>query len=130
MAAVDVLVYDPNNKQEDYKYIAENMSGELVIGYVVIDKPWYSNKSDWTYYIVSNEYGSSGICGGAVDLGLKKEVVKPDTIAPYNQIGEIKFNQAHNFDTKLVKKLDLFGQEEEIAYIKASDDIPYELWRN
>ena len=127
---MNILEFDPKNEQKNYQYIAENMSGELVIGYIVVDKPWYSNESDWTYYIVSNEYGGGCICGGAVDLGLKKEIVNPDTIAPYNQIGEIKWNQNHKFDTKLVKKLDLFGQEEEIAYIKSSDNIPYELWEN
>lgn len=128
MAAIDVLQYDPNNKQEDYMYIAENMSGELISGYIVVDKPWYSNESDWTYYIVHNVYGGGGICGGCTDLGLQKIIVKSDTIMPYDQIGMIKWNQNHGIDTKLVKKLCLVGDEEVIAYIKASDEIPYELW--
>ena len=128
MAAVDVLVYDPNNKQEDYQYVAKDMYEELIVGYIVVEKPWYSNKSDWTYYIVHNFYGSGGICGGCTDLGLQKVIVRPDTIIPYNQIGMIKWNQNHNIDTKLVKELCFDNDEEVVAYIKASDKIPYELW--
>ena len=37
MAAVSVIIFDKDNKQQDYQSIARNMDGELVIGWIVVE---------------------------------------------------------------------------------------------
>lgn len=125
-----VLKYDKNNSQEEYTYMAKSLkTGKYVIGYVAIEKPWYSNPKDWTYYIVCNEYGGGGICGGAIDLGFKKYAVDKNTIEPFNQIVEIKYNQSRGLSTTLVERNN--SQEDKvIAVIQPSDVIPMELFEN
>ena len=55
--AVEVIEFDKNNPQDNFKYMAKNMDGEYEVGYIVVKQPWYSNPKDWTYYIVKNKYG-------------------------------------------------------------------------
>lgn len=128
--AKEVIEFDKNNPQDDYQYMAKNIeTGKYEIGYIVIDKPWYSNSSDWTYYIVKNKYGS-GFCGGATDLGLEKVIVDSTSVESYTQIAQIKYNQSIGMDSVLVK--DFLGDDEDknniVAFIGANDDIPLELW--
>lgn len=128
--SVEIIQFDINNEQDDYKYMAKSIeSNKYVIGYIVIDKPWYSNEKDWTYYIVSNEYGG-GYCGGATDLGLKGTIVDRSTIEQYTQIAHVKYNQSIGIDSKLIHEFDFINpdNEKQIVYIKSDDKIPYELW--
>lgn len=82
--------YDKENKQRDYTYMArEKRSRDLVCGYVAIHKPWYEPESNWTYYMFYDSYRPGGFCGGAINEGLKKVEIDPNTIVPYTQVAEI-----------------------------------------
>ena len=122
--ATSVMVFDKQNKQDEYRYIARDLKGKLVIGWIVVEQPWYSSKSDWTYWMYSNKYGGGGICGGCTDLGLERVQVRPETIKPFNQIEHIKYDLEHDFDVKLEDKF----QGNTLAIIHREDEIPYELW--
>lgn len=133
MAATSVIYLDKENKQKDYQYIARDMSGKLVIGWIVIEKPWYSSLESWTYWIFSNKYGP-GFCGGASDLGFEKIKVDPNTIKPFNQIEEIKYDLESGFFVKLVNKIPYKDDngltkysEVELA-IHNKNEIPYYLY--
>ncbi|WP_133014966.1 hypothetical protein [Clostridium cuniculi] len=124
---MEIMPYDKENGQIDYQYMARSIErNELEIGYIVIEKPWYSPEEMWKYYIVKNEYGGGGFCGGATDLGLKKILVDRDTVEVYNQIARIKYNKEKGISTKLITGGILNGQE--VAFIDIDDEIPYELW--
>lgn len=129
--AKEIIKFDKSNAQDDFQYMAVNVeTGKYEVGYIVIDKPWYSNKNDWAYYIFKNKYGGGGFCGGAIDLGLSKVMVNPDTIEPFTQIAKIKYNQSIGFDSVLVK--DFLGDangDNVVAFIGTEDSIPFELWR-
>lgn len=132
MAAVSVIIFDKDNKQQDYQSIARNMDGELVIGWIVIEKPWYSAATNWTYWMYSNDYYPRGLCGGATDLGLTRCMVDKNTIKPFTQIEKIKYDLEIGLTVRLDKKLILFKDEEDddntLAIIEKEEDIPYELW--
>lgn len=132
MASTYVEVYDKRNQQEDYMYMAKDIaSGEYVVGYLVVDKPWYSSPNAWTYYIYRNKYGGGGICGGATDLGMENIIIDPSTIEPYTQTAKIKRNQSVGCDTIVVKDIlkDSHDKRNQVACIGKNDKIPYKLWR-
>lgn len=129
--AKEVIEFDKNNPQDDYQYMAKDIvTGKYEVGYIVIDKPWYSNPRDWTYYIVKNKYGSGGFCGSATDLGLEKIVVDPTSVEPYTQIAQIKYNQSIGMDSVLVKDFlgDYEDEENIVVFIGANDKVPLKLW--
>lgn len=124
-----IIKYDKKNTQKPFTYMARKVgSNEAVIGYVVIEKPWYSPESMWRYFIEYNDYKSGGFCGGCIDLGLKRVEVQKDTIIPFNQLAEIKLSQENGLDVRL-KGNDLPGFRKEIL-IRATDEIPADLWDN
>jgi len=125
-----VLEYDKDNKQEDYTYMARSIKdNDYVVGYIVIDKPWYSNPNDWIYYIVRNNYMPGGFCGGVNECGLEMIRVDKNTIEPFTQIANIKLSQIRGNYTKLESKNEN-GDENVVAIISPYDDIPYELFQN
>lgn len=126
MSAVSVIVFDKYNKQKNYQSIARNLFGELVIGWIVIERPWHSTETDWTYWMYSNEYQPVGTCGGAINLGLTRREVYKNTIKPFTQIEEIKYNLECGMVVKLVENI---FDSNPLAIIKKEEDIPYDYWK-
>lgn len=131
--ATSVIIFDKENKQDDYQFIAKDIDGNSVIGWIVIEKPWHTSESAWTYWMYTNKYGSGGFCGGASDLGLSRVQVKPETIKPYNQIEEIKCHLEFGMIVRLDRKHYLFNEDapdgNTLAVIHNENEIPYELWQ-
>lgn len=124
MSATSVLWFDIENKQKDFQVIANRLdNGEDIIGWVVVEQPWYSPKNRWKYYVFYNEYGSGGMCGGAVDLGLTKVEVDPKTIRPFTQMEEVKHDLRHGF---IVRLEDVHGRE--VKTISSLNDVDPTLW--
>ena len=121
--AAVVYILDKDNKQELYKYIARDMNGKLRIGWVVVEQPWYSAESEWTYWLYSDEYVSGGFCDECTDLGLIRIEVQPETIKPCTQIEIIKHDLELGFKVELQDE-----QRNVVAIINSIDEIPYELW--
>lgn len=123
-----IVKYDKKNTQKPFTYMARKVrSNEVVVGYVVVEKPWHSPESAWKYFIEYNAYKLGDFCGGCTDLGLKRVEIQRDTIVPFNQLAEIKLNQEYGYDTKLEGN-DLPGFCTEIM-IKAYSEIPQKLWK-
>jgi hypothetical protein len=124
------LVFDPDNKQKDFQFIAKDMSGKFRVGWIVVEKPWYSSSDQWTYWMYHNKYGNGGWCGGAVNLGLDRFMIDPDTIKPYNQINEIKMDLERGLGIKLFRKPYALDDSEDnlIVRIEKEEDIPFFLW--
>lgn len=72
----------------------------------------------------SNDYSGGGFCGGAIDLGLKRCVVREETIKPFTQIEEIKYYLECNFIVELRDHNDPSFNH----IFKKESDIIYELW--
>ena len=123
MGVTSVLYFDKENKQDEYRYIARDMDGKPQIGWIVVEQPWYTPKSAWTYWMYSNKYGSGGMCGGCTDLGLERVKVNPETIKPYNQIEKIKHDLEQGFRVELRDR-----EHNVMANINNMEEIPYELW--
>lgn len=123
------LYYDPDNKQIDYQYIAlpyhpDDDKGE-VVGYLVIEKPYYSAEIDWVYWIYYNKYYNE-------DNVIEKVLIDPATLRPYTQTESIK-ETLKNFNVSLKKRFYLFPDEEPednlVAFIECQTELP-NLWRN
>lgn len=122
-----ILVYDKQNKQKDYMYMAKDMEDNYVIGYIVVEKPWYSSEVDWNYYIVKNEYGKGGMCGGALDLGMSRTLVQKDTIQPFTQSCEVIHALSIGETVRIDKKFYAFDddapQDNIVRYIRKCEDM-------
>ena len=131
MKSTMVLVFDKKNSQQDYQYMARNIeTKELEIGYIAVEKPWYSPDAHWLYWLIKNKYGNGGFCGGSSDLGFERIKVDKETIEPFTQTSQIKYHQEHSdIDIKLIEKYSNSDSEDNvIAVIKSGDKIPYKLW--
>ncbi len=115
-----LMKYDKENKQVEYMHIARDKNNSaLKIGFIVIEKPWYSPESEWKYYMYSNKYKPGGFCGGAIDKGFSRVEVIRDTIVPYNQATEVLWNMENGIDSEF----------EDIGItVKAEGKFPYVLW--
>lgn len=74
----------------------------------------------------SNEYQPVEICGGAINLGLTRREVYKNTIKPFTQIEEIKYNLECGMVVKLVENI---FDSNPLAIIKKEEDIPYDYWK-
>lgn len=69
------------DKQEDYQWIAKSiLDGKYHVGYIYIDKPWYSPESEWTYYLKYQVNMSSWGCQHWEECIVEKDSIKPYTI--------------------------------------------------
>lgn len=126
MAGTHILEYDKDNKHIEYKYMAKcKERNDWHIGWIVIEKPWYSPQDQWKYHIVHNDYKPGGFCGGAIDLGLKTIEVRGDSIKEFNQVNQVKLEME---DGTLNVKLDNYPIKGESYIIEAGSKVPYELW--
>lgn len=134
------IYFDKENKQQEYKYIARDVDGKLITGWIVIEKPWYSPPkpwydppNSWTYWMYRNKY-MPGFCSEASDLGFERIKVDPNTIKPFNQIEEIKYFLEDGFNIELIQKIPYQEDDKSIKYgevklaIHNENEIPYYLW--
>ena len=121
---------DKTNSAKDYKYIATEIDTDKeVIGNVVVERPWYTSQDKWTYWMYTNAYGNGGFCGGAIDLGLRRVAVYPETIRPYTQIETIKYHLSMDMIVVLAKTSADCVNGKPLCTISSEDEIPYELWK-
>lgn len=127
-----VVIFDKDNQQQDYQYMAKDLNGKYVIGYVLVEKQWYSSEDQWIYYIVSNEYNGRGICGGTEWSGFNKVIVDKNTIEPYTQLAEVKYDLSIGSRVRIDKKFYFFDDEAPddnvMAIIEPGGEIP-DLWK-
>ncbi len=103
--AIVIRSVEDFDKQKDYQYIAKSLlDGKYYVGYIVIEKPWYSPENMWVYYLIMNEYAGGGFCGGATDLGFIRIAVDKNFIKPYTIRNQVWLNDLNNIDTIFVTK--------------------------
>lgn len=125
------VLFDKENRQYEHQYIARDLKGNLVAGWVVIDQPWNTNETEWTYWMYYNQYGETKT-GNFRDYGLNRVEVNPDTIKRYTNIEKIKLLLSKGEIVELVKKWKNPDSgkilKEQLAIIRKESDIPYKLW--
>lgn len=110
--------FDKDNKQKDFMYIAEDFEGNIIVGYIYIDKPWYSPEESWTYYIRVQKYLDNW--GSSI---MEDIVIDKDTIRQCNQINMIKVWLKKGYEV-------LIEGDNESINLKPGDEIPYSKWNN
>jgi hypothetical protein len=126
MPSTSVIVFDKSNKQEDYKYVAEDAFGQSHVGYIYVQKPWYSPESAWTYYIRYEKYDLPSFCGGAESSGFKDYVVNKNTIRPYTQYERVRLDLKRGWNVRIVSGLGDGGMV--IAQFAPGDSVPEDIW--
>lgn len=87
------------DRQEDYQYIAKSLSdNKYHVGYIYVDKPWYSSEDKWTYRLRYRKYGSWG------DAYWEEFVIDKDSIRPYTIRNKVWLNDMRDIDTIFVTK--------------------------
>ena len=93
----EIIVIENNedfDKHLDYKYIARSISTEeLVIGYLNVDMPWYSDESCWNYIIRYQEYFGNYGCSTWTE-----ELVYRDSIMPYTRHNYEIYAKEHDME--------------------------------
>lgn len=85
------------DKQEDCQNIAKNISdSKYHVGYIYVDKPWYSQESQWIYYLKYQKYGSWG------DSYWEECIVDKNSIKPYTIRNRVWLNDLRDMDTIFV----------------------------
>ena len=118
----EVIIFDKENKVQDFLSIAKDIDNNDVIGWIVIERPWYSHEDQWKYWI----YFTNSCKGGD---NLDRCLVKKETIKPFTQIEEIKHLLDNGLIVILTKEF-LYEERKEniLAIITNKNEIPYELW--
>lgn len=116
--------YDKSNQQEEFQVYAQDFNGKWHCGWVVIEQPWYSPSSQWTYHLFYNKYGP-GICGGFSDLGLTSIVIREETIIPKTQVNTIKKDLESGCNVCLEYP---YGNEIALIYPNADDSWIEDLY--
>jgi len=86
------------DKHDDYQWIAKSvLDDKYHVGYIFVDKPWYSQENQWTYYIKYQVNTSNYGCQRWEEC-----VVEPDSIVPYTIRNRTKLNDLRDMDTRFV----------------------------
>lgn len=79
------------DKQVDYQWIAKSISdGKYHIGYIYVDKPWYSSQDQWTYYLKYQVNTSSWGCQHWEECIVDKDSIKPYTIRNKSWLNDLR----------------------------------------
>jgi hypothetical protein len=80
--------------QENYQWIAKSLSdGKYHVGYIYVDTPWYSQESEWTYYLRYQ-----------INTNWEECVIEKDSIKPYTIRNKVLLNDMRDMDTIFVTK--------------------------
>jgi hypothetical protein len=86
------------DKHDNYQYIGKVVGEDnWVVGYIFIDKPWYSQENCWTYYI---KYQVSISSWG--NQYWEEKIVEPDSIMPCTIRNMVKLNDLKDIDSIFV----------------------------
>jgi len=86
------------DKQENFQWIAKSAEdGKYHVGFIYVDMPWYSQESEWTYYIKWQVNTSGWGCQHWEEC-----IVEKDSIRPYTIRNRAWLNDQRNIDTLFV----------------------------
>lgn len=96
--AIVIESVDDFDKHDNYEYIGKVVGEDnWIVGYVFVDKPWYSQENSWTYYIKyqvnTSSYGNQH---------WEKHMVEPNSIMPYTIRNMVKLNDLKDIDSIFV----------------------------
>ena len=124
--AIVIRSVEDFDKQEDYQYIAKDLlNDEYHVGYIYIDKPWYSPESAWTYYLKyqvnTSSYGSQY---------WEEIMVDKNSIKPYTIRNKVWLNDLRDMDSIFVTSDYILNSAESNILGTDIDDVIKKLKNN